>query len=214
MIKLLLLIIFGYLLGSIPFSYLIPKAKGIDIRKVGSGNVGGTNVIRAMGLKFGLLATILDLLKAVIPVYLATRFFPPTNVLVGGWQIALVAITPVLGHIFPVWLGFKGGKGVGSTIGVLLVLLGWKHFLILILIWLIVIAIFQIMSVASLLMMSLLPLFMAYFSYPLPYYYLTIALAILIWWAHRENLQRIKEGIEPKLKPSMTTSTGFSERKP
>jgi len=194
MIKLLFLIIFGYLFGSVPFSYLIPKAKGIDIRKVGSGNVGGTNVIRAMGLKFGLLATILDLLKAVIPVYLATRF------LLFDWQIALVAITPVLGHIFPVWLGFKGGKGVSSTIGVLLVLLGWKHFLILILIWVIVIVIFQIMSVASLLMLSLLPLFLAYFSYPMPYYFLVIALAVLIWWAHRENLQRIKEGVEPKFK--------------
>jgi len=192
--NLILLIIFGYLLGSVPFSYLIPKAKGIDIRKVGSGNVGATNVIRALGLKFGLLATILDLLKAVIPVYLATRF------LLFDWQIALVAITPILGHILPPWLQFKGGKGVGSTIGVLLVLLGWKHFLILILIWLIVIAIFQIMSVASLLMSSLLPLFMAYFSYPLPYFFLVIALAVLIWWAHRENLQRIKEGIEPKLK--------------
>jgi len=194
MIKLLFLIVFGYLLGSVPFSYLIPKAKGIDIRKVGSGNVGGTNVIRAMGLKFGLLASILDLSKAIIPVYLATRF------LLFDWQIALVAITPVLGHIFPVWLGFKGGKGVSSTIGVLLVLLGWKHFLILILIWVIVIVIFQIMSVASLLMLSLLPLFLAYFSYPMPYYFLVIALAVLIWWAHRENLQRIKEGVEPKFK--------------
>jgi len=194
MIKLLFLIIFGYLFGSVPFSYLIPKAKGIDIRKVGSGNVGGTNVIRAMGLKFGLLASILDLSKAIIPVYLATRF------LLFDWQIALVAITPVLGHIFPVWLGFKGGKGVSSTIGVLLVLLGWKHFLILILIWVIVIVIFQIMSVASLLMLSLLPLFLAYFSYPMPYYFLVIALAVLIWWAHRENLQRIKEGVEPKFK--------------
>lgn len=208
MLNLIFLIIFGYLLGSVPFSYLIPKAKGIDIRKVGSGNVGATNVIRALGLKFGLLATILDLLKAVTPVYLATRF------LLFDWQIALVAITPVFGHIFPVWLGFKGGKGVGSTVGVLLVLLGWKHFLILLAIWLLVIAIFQIMSVASLLMSSLLPLFMAYFSYPLPYFFLVIVLAILIWWAHRENLQRIKEGIEPKFKPSMTTSTGFSERKP
>ena len=194
MLNLILLIIFGYLLGSVPFSYLIPKAKGIDIRKVGSGNVGATNVIRALGLKFGLLATILDLLKAVIPVYLATRF------LLFDWQIALVAITPVFGHIFPIWLNFRGGKGVGSTIGVLFILLGWERFLILLSIWLIVIAIFQIMSVASLLMSSLLPLFMAYFSYPLPYFFLVIALAVLIWWAHRENLQRIKEGIEPKLK--------------
>jgi len=194
MLNLILLIIFGYLFGSISFSYLIPKAKGIDIRKIGSGNVGGTNVIRALGLKFGLLATILDLLKAVIPVYLATRF------LLFDWQIALVAITPVFGHIFPVWLNFKGGKGVGSTVGVLFILLGWERFLILLAIWLLVIVIFQIMSVASLLMASFLPLFMAYFSYPLPYYFLAMALAILIWWAHRENLKRIKEGIEPKFK--------------
>jgi glycerol-3-phosphate acyltransferase PlsY len=194
MFNLILLIIFGYFFGSIPFSYLIPKAKGIDIRKVGSGNVGGTNVIRALGPKFGLLASILDLLKAAIPVYLATKILP------FDWQIASVAIVPVLGHIFPPWLGFKGGKGVGCTIGVLFVLLSWKHFLILLSIWLIVIAIFQIMSVASLLMTSWLPLFMAYFSYPLPYYYLTLALAILIWWAHQENLKRIKEGVEPKFK--------------
>ena len=200
MLNLIFLIIFGYLLGSVPFSYLIPKAKGIDIRKVGSGNVGATNVIRALGLKFGLLATILDLLKAVIPVYLATRF------LLFDWQIALVAITPVFGHIFPIWLNFRGGKGVGSTIGVLFILLGWERFLILLSIWLIVIAIFQIMSVASLLMSSLLPLFMAYFSYPLPYFFLVIALAVLISWAHRENLQRIKEGREPKFKLKKTLS--------
>jgi len=194
MLNLILLIIFGYFFGSVPFSYLISKTKGIDIRKVGSGNVGATNVIRTLGLKFGLPAAILDILKAVIPVYLATRF------LLFDWQIALVAITPILGHIFPVWLNFKGGKGVGSTIGVLFILLGWERFLILMVIWLLVIAIFQIMSVSSLLMTSLLPLFISTFAYPLSYYYLMIFLAILVWWAHRENLQRIKKGVESKFK--------------
>src|SRR4030042_4805848 len=114
------LIIFGYLLGSIPSGYLVSKAKGMDIRKIGSGNIGGTNVIRALGFKWGLLVAILDILKGVIPVYLAMRFF------FFDWQIALVALTPVLGHIFPVWLKFKGGKGVATTIAILFLLLNWK----------------------------------------------------------------------------------------
>ena len=113
MIDYFLLIIFGYLLGSIPFGYLISKTKGIDIRKVGSGAIGGTNVTRALGLKYGLLVAILDLLKGAIPVYLAIKF------LVSDWQIVTVAISPVLGHIFPVWLGFKGGKGVATTLRIL-----------------------------------------------------------------------------------------------
>ena len=190
----LLLIIFGYLLGSIPFGYLICKAKGIDIRKVGSGNIGGTNVIRALGLKWGLLVSMLDILKGAIPVYLAISF------LSFDWQIASVAITPVLGHIFPVWLKFKGGKGVATTLGVLFVLLGWKIFLILITVWLLVLFVFQIMSFTNLLMASLFPMVFWLSFESLAYYIFSIFLVILIWWAHWENLQRIKEGKESKFK--------------
>ena len=100
-VNFIFLIIFGYLLGSIPWGYLISKVKRIDIRKVGSGNIGGTNVIRALGLKWGALVGALDILKGVIPVCLAI------NLLSFDWQIASVAITPVLGHIFPVWLKFR-----------------------------------------------------------------------------------------------------------
>ena len=194
MTNLILLIIFGYLLGSTPFGYLISKAKGIDIRKVGSGNIGGTNVIRAFGIKWGLLVVVLDILKAVIPVYLAIRILPL------DWQIASVAITPVLGHIFPVWLKFKGGKGVATTLGVLFVLLGWKIFLILITVWLLVLFVFQIMSFTNLLMASLFPMVFWLSFESLAYYIFSIFLVILIWWAHRENLQRIKEEKEPKFK--------------
>lgn len=193
-INLIILVIFGYLLGSIPFGFLISKAKGTDIRKVASGNIGGTNVSRAFGLKWGILVGILDIVKGIIPIYLATKF------LFFDWQIALVAITPVLGHVFPVWLKFKGGKGVATTLGVLLILFGWKNFLILLSVWLLVLVIVQIMSFTSLLMSSLLPLFTCLFSSSLSYYLLAIVLAILIWWAHRENLQRIKEGRESKFK--------------
>ncbi len=192
--NLILLIIFGYFLGSIPFGYLISKTKGIDIRKVGSGSIGGTNVARALGIKWGLLAAILDLLKGVIPVYLAISF------LIFNWQIALVAITPVLGHIFPLWLGFKGGKGIATSLGVLFVLLEWKILLILLFVWLLVLAISQISSFSNLLMVSFLPLTLWLSSFSLAYFALGWALFVLTWWAHRENLKRIKEGVEPKIK--------------
>ena len=192
--NLISLLIFGYFLGSIPFGFLISRAKGIDIRKVGSGNIGGTNVSRALGLKWGLLVSILDLLKGIIPAYLASRF------LVFDWQIALVALSPVLGHVFPVWLNFRGGKGMATTVGVLFILLGWKFFLMWVLILIFVLAIFQIMSFASLSVSSLLPLVFWFSSFSFAFYVLGVVLAILIWWAHRENLKRIKEGVEPKFK--------------
>lgn len=194
MLNAVLLIIFGYLLGSIPWGLLISKAKGIDIRKVGSGNIGGTNVGRGLGLKWGLLAGVLDVLKGVIPIFLATKFLSL------DWQIASVAIAPVLGHIFPVWLNFKGGKGVATTVGILFVLLGWQKLLILLLIWLLILAIFQIMSFANLLLVSFLPLvfWLSYFS--LAYFVLGLILLALIWWAHRENIQRLKEGKETKFR--------------
>ena len=206
--NLIFLIIFGYLLGSIPWGYLISKAKRIDIRKVGSGNIGGTNVLRILGLKWAALVSILDVIKGVIPAYLAIN---PTPIFGGGvnflnWQIALVAISPILGHIFPGWLKFKGGKGVATTLGVLFILLGWKFFLILLLIWLSVLAISQIMSFTNLLMASFFPLILWLASFSLAYFILGIILFGLIWWAHRENLQRIKEGREPKFKLKKTLS--------
>jgi len=201
MVNYLLLIIFGYLLGSIPWGYLVSKVKGIDIRKIGSGNIGGTNVLRALGIKWGLLVAILDLLKGVIPVYLAINFLTSHQYIVWGyWQIASVAITPVLGHIFPVWLGFKGGKGVITTLGALFVLLEWKILLPFLLVWLLVLAISQISSFSNLLMVSFLPLTLWLSSFSLAYFTLGWVLFALIWWTHRENLKRIKEGVEPKLK--------------
>jgi glycerol-3-phosphate acyltransferase PlsY len=192
--NLFFLIIFGYFLGSIPWGYLISKAKRIDIQKVGSGSIGGTNVLRALGLKWAALVGILDIAKGVIPTYLAITF------LVSSWQIALVAVSPILGHILPVWLKFKGGKGIATTFGVLFVLLGWKFFLIFLLIWLPVLAISRIMSFTNLLMASFFPLILWLASLSLAYFILGIILTILIWWAHRENLQRIKEEREPKFK--------------
>lgn len=202
MISFLLLIIFGYFLGSIPSGFLISKVKGVDIRKIGSGNIGGTNVVRALGVKWGLLVIILDVLKAVIPVYLATRVFAPHQYFGGeDWQIASVALSPVLGHIFPIWLKFKGGKGMATTIAILFLLLDWRILLIWFFVWVLVMAISQIMSFTNLLMISFLPLALWYSSFSLAYFILGLALFVLIWWTHRENLKRIKEGVEPKFTP-------------
>ena len=194
MSNLILLIILGYFLGSIPWGYLFCKAKGIDIRQVGSGATGGTNVSRVLGMKAGILVSILDVVKAVIPVYLAMKF------LFFDWQIILVAITPILGHIFPVWLNFKGGKGVASTFGVLFLLLGWQAVSVLILIQVLVLVSVRIMSFSSLTMASFIPAVALFFSNSLSFYILGLVLFILVWWTHRENLQRIKEGRELKFK--------------
>lgn len=197
---LILLIIFGYFLGSIPWGYLICKSKGIDIRKVGSGATGSTNVNRALGTKWALLVAALDILKGAIPVYLAIKFLSYQYFNGADWGVALVAIASVLGHIFPVWLGFKGGKGIATTIGILLVLLNWKILLPLLLVWLLALVISQISSFSNLLMVSFLPLAFWFSSFSLAYFALGMALFALTWWAHRENLKRLKHNIEPRLR--------------
>lgn len=217
LLNLFFLIVIGYLLGSIPFGFLVSKSKSIDIRKVGSGNIGATNVSRALGFKWAVLVAIFDLLKGAIPVYLAISF------LITDWQIVLVAITPILGHTFPVWLrftplekpppafsigakirnfltGFKGGKGVATTFGVLAVLLGWKFFLIWLAFWILILLISKIMSFTNLAMASFLPLILWLSSFSWSYFVFGLILAAFIWWTHRENLQRIKEGVEPRFK--------------
>lgn len=186
------LTILGYLLGSLPTGFLICKAKGINVQKIGSGATGGTNVSRALGWGWGAFVGIVDVLKGLIPVYLAINF------LISEWQIIIVAVSPVLGHIFPVWLKFKGGKGVATSFGVLFFLIGGKGILILILIWFFFLGVFRTVSVASILMASFIPLIAFFLTYSYLCYILGIILAVIIWWAHRENLVRIKEEKEPK----------------
>lgn len=186
-----LLFIIAYLLGSIPTGYLIvKKKKGIDIKKVGSGAIGGTNVARVLGIKYGILVSLLDVLKAYFPVLLATKF------LCFGWQLTFVAFAPVLGHIFPVFLKFKGGKGMSTMVGSLFALFGWKFILIVLLYAFLYFSVFQIASLFSLTFSSALPLICYLFFPNPPSVFLGIFLLLLIWWAHRENIQRIKTGEE------------------
>jgi glycerol-3-phosphate acyltransferase PlsY len=189
-------IIFGllglaYLSGSIPFGLLIPKIfKKIDIRKFGSGNIGSTNVTRVMGKKWGAVVLLLDGLKGVIPILIAQRLFP-----FGGDLIpVLVGITAVLGHIFPIFLKFKGGKGVATTIAVLFTL-DWVLGLCLIAVWYPVFKISKIVAVASLvaiLTTTLIATFIASFEVMMMCAILTLIIII----KHKGNIQRILAGKE------------------
>jgi len=152
LLLLIFFIIIGYLSGSIPFGYIISKFKNIDIRKQGSGNIGGTNVGRTLGFKYGLLVGILDVLKAIVPIYIASQY------LIIDWQMALVSISPVIGHIFPVWLNFKGGKGVATTFASIFIILGWRYSLIFLAFWALLLYLLKIMSLTNLLIVLTLPL--------------------------------------------------------
>jgi len=119
-----LLVVAGYLAGSIPFGFLLAKLLlGVDVRKVGSGNIGGTNVARAGGKKLGIVVVVLDAAKAIVPILVARRLLggaPGAEAFTVG-----VAIAAFVGHLFPVWLGFRGGKGVATALGIFAVLAPW-----------------------------------------------------------------------------------------
>lgn len=187
--------ILGYLFGSLPVGYLLVKwRKNLDIRKIGSGATGATNVSRILGIKWALLVGLLDFFKAFLPVFLAKL------ALSFNWPLVLVATSPVLGHIWPIFLQFKGGKGMASMMGSLTALFGGKFILIAFLYAIFYFSIFQIASIFSLTFSSFLPLICFLFHPTKPSIFLGIFLLILIWYAHRENIQRIKSGEEAKRK--------------
>jgi len=187
-------IILSYLAGSIPSGYLVAKAKGIDIRKKGSGNIGGTNVWRNLGLSWGILVGILDFLKSFLPSYFALGIFHQPS------QLIIISLMPVLGHILPVWLKFKGGKGVSTIFGLLMAYLGGKFFLAWFIIWVILIYLTKIMSLVNLFMALFLPLVFWLFFKSTAYVVFGLFLTIIIWWTHRENIKRLITGKENKLK--------------
>lgn len=194
MILFISLLIFAYLLGSIPTGYLITKVKkGTDIRKFGSGATGGTNVSRILGLKWGIVVAILDVLKGMIPTYFALK------VLSSDWQIIIIAITTVLAHISPVWLNFKAGKGVSTLFGTLIVIFGWKIALILIICWVTMLWILRLMSLTNLIFILFLPFIFWFFSFSFPYIFFGVLSVAILWWSHRENIQRLLKEKEPKI---------------
>ncbi|GAU77447.1 glycerol-3-phosphate 1-O-acyltransferase PlsY [Fusibacter sp. 3D3] len=184
--------IISYFIGSIPFSYLIPKyISKIDIRQMGSGNTGTTNVVRTLGLKVGVLAFIGDFLKGLMPTWIGYLLLGNIGALVGG-------TFAVLGHCYPVWLKFKGGKGIATSAGVLIILMP-QIFLILFVIQFIIIFATRFMSLASITSAVLLPVLCMLFSVPTEIIIFSSGLGAFVIYRHRSNLLRLIRGEEKKL---------------
>lgn len=191
----LLLLVFAYLMGSIPFGYLIPKMKGIDIRTIGSKATSSTNVSRALGWRWGLVNAFLDVLKSFLPALLAGAC------LTNQWEVVAVALMPVIGHIFPVWLGFKGGKGGAPFYGALFALVGVKNPLLAFLgiaIFAVILIISKRTSVANLSLPWILSVLIFISTKQISLTVLSLAGALIIAAALRENIQRLLKGTEPE----------------
>jgi glycerol-3-phosphate acyltransferase PlsY len=193
MSSLLPALIGGYLLGSIPCGLLLTRAAGLgDIRSIGSGNIGATNVLRT-GNKAIALGTLLgDFAKGLAAVLIVGAIWPEELMLP-----ALAGLAAVLGHMFPVWLKFKGGKGFATTLGVL-VALAWPIGLAAGLAWLAVALIFRISSLSALVAAALAPIVTWYIVGPFNAG-VVLVIAILVWARHHQNIRRLLRGEEPKI---------------
>lgn len=181
----------GYLLGSIPFGLVLCQMAGYgDIRKLGSGNIGATNVLRTGNKFLAALTLALDSSKGAIAVLLAGWFGGP-HALFGA------ALGAVLGHNFPVWLKFKGGKGVATTLGTYLAL-SWPVGLACCVTWLVVAALSRISSLSALIALALAPIYVATFGNP-HMIYLVGTISLLGWIRHRDNITRLLKGTEPRI---------------
>jgi glycerol-3-phosphate acyltransferase PlsY len=186
----------SYLLGSIPFSFVVARRFGVgDVRKVGSGNVGATNVMRSAGKGPGLLALVLDAGKGAGAALLARQLSGDDALLP-----ALAAAAACLGHMWPVWLGFRGGKGVATGAGAFLPLAPAATGVALV-VFAVTLALTRYVSLGSIAGAVALPLFAKFLGAPLPVVWTGAALAALIAFKHRGNLERIAKGTESRLGP-------------
>jgi len=188
----ILALIAGYLLGSIPFGYLVAKMQNIDIRRFGSGNIGATNVFRTLGPVPGSIVFVLDLLKGTFAIYLAQQ------VTANPWLIILAGLSAVVGHMFPVFLKFKGGRGAATGLGILLgiapeVFIGAVGLAALI------IFVTRYVSVASMATALTATLALIVLKQPLPYSLVTGGITILIIVRHIPNIKRLINKTEPKI---------------
>jgi len=189
-LDMLIALVGGYLCGSIPFGLILTKSAGLgDVRQIGSGNIGATNVLRTGNRLVAALTLVCDALKGTVPV-LAMGWF-------AGTQAAVLAgLAAFFGHLFPLWLGFKGGKGVATAIGVLLGL-SWPLGLIFMAVWVVMAVLFRISSLSALTASLLTPLWAILLDRAdllLP----VSVLAVAVWLTHRANIVRLLRGEEPR----------------
>ncbi len=193
----LLILFLGYLFGSFPSGYLAGRiAKGIDIRSLGSGSTGATNVLRHIGKRAAVTVFLLDVFKGVISILLAKYFL-----LNDSWQVA-IGLSTLIGHIWPVWLNWRGGKAVATGLGIFLGL-SWQVGLATLGIFILMITFFRIVSLASVSAALSLPLIM-FISFrnsniSIPFVVISLLAMTLVVWRHRENLVRLMKGKEPRI---------------
>jgi glycerol-3-phosphate acyltransferase PlsY len=199
-ILLLLILAASYLLGSIPAGYLAGRLAGVDVRQHGSGNIGATNVLRVVGKPYGFAVFVFDAGKGLAAVRLA--YFVFSGAAHPEYYAIAAAVVVVLGHSFPIWLKFKGGKGVATTVGAVAGLIPLAVIPAGI-IWLVVFGISRYVSLASIVATALLPVVIAimlhlHVTSGSGLLYFSIAIALLITWRHRANLARLRAGTEPR----------------
>ena len=183
-------LVFGYLLGSIPFGLLLTRAAGLgDVRKIGSGNIGATNVLRTGNKGLAAATLLLDALKGTAAVLIAGHFASEMAIWAG--------LGAFLGHLFPAWLGFKGGKGVATYLGVLIGL-AWQVALIFAVVWLVMAFLFRYSSLAALTAAVIVPVALYVLSTP-QIAALFVVMSIIVFIKHRENISRLLAGIEGKI---------------
>lgn len=220
--------LFAFLLGSIPFGFFIANSKGIDIRQHGSGNIGATNVFRVIGKKEGLICLLLDALKGFVPVVFAINLIriagrdvqipigfleqfsivlPEARQLTAQLIHVLTALLAVLGHNYSPWIGFKGGKGIATSAGVLIGLMPAAVF-ILIIVFLVTLFVTRYVALASIVCASALPILThlgarfhdrwADGTWNKPLFFFTLLIGVLAIWKHRTNIRRLINGTESK----------------
>jgi glycerol-3-phosphate acyltransferase PlsY len=180
----------GYLLGSIPFGLILTRLAGKgDVRKIGSGNIGATNVLRTGSRWLAVLTLVLDCLKATVAIVLAQLLF--------GIETGIAAAAGALvGHLYPLWLGFRGGKGVATFLGILIALL-WPAALVYAAVWIVLLAMLRISSLAGMTAAVTAPV--VAFALHSPYVPMLLGFALLVLWKHRENILRLSKGAEPRI---------------
>ena len=193
MLQSILLIAGAYLLGSIPTGLLLAKASGVDIRTTGSGNIGATNVYRTLGRTVGILTLVGDCLKGLVPVLVAQGLG------MGDTMIAAAGAAAFLGHVYTVFLGFKGGKGVATALGVFLGVSPASVGLALV-IFIAVVAAWRYISLGSITAAAAMPIIVTALDRRPPVIAMTAGIALLVIWKHRENITRLRAGTESKFK--------------
>ena len=194
--------VFGYFFGSIPFGLILTKISGLgDIRKIGSGNIGATNVLRTGNKKIALFTLLLDGGKGALAIYLITIILPKVfdnNFNMVEFYQCIVAISAVVGHCFPIWLRFKGGKGVATGFGVILSL-NLNIGIFALLIWVLIAKVFKISSMSALIAYFLIPVLMFYYETEIIYFLSSFLISLVCFVQHRENIKRLINRSEPKI---------------